>query len=78
MIRSYVDESILLAPLASRSFIVAESDRTGGVGANFIVEWSALETVSDPVVEAVMISTASNQGISFVSRGIVVRPIVLE
>ena len=76
LVRSYVEEAISLGPLASRSFVVAESDRTGGVGANFIVEWSSTEEVSEPVVEAVLIGTKSSQGISFVSRGVVVRPIL--
>jgi hypothetical protein len=45
----------------------------GGVGANFIVEWIAEKEVSEPVVEAVMISAASNQGISFVSPGRIIK-----
>jgi hypothetical protein len=32
------------------------------------VEWVAEKTVYEPVIEAVMISTSSSQGISFVSR----------
>ncbi len=75
LVRRYGEGGFVLAPLASRSFVVAERDRTGGVGANFLVDWQAGAVVSAPVVEAVMISTASTQGISFVSRGTVVRPL---
>ncbi|MBO6575209.1 MAG: DUF3124 domain-containing protein [Rhodothermales bacterium] len=73
LVRDYATEPIVLGPLSSRAFVVDESDRTAGVGANFLVEWRAEDSVSAPVVEAVMISTASAQGITFVSRGFPVR-----
>ena len=73
LIREYVNESLRLAPMASTDFVVAEDDTSGGVGANFIVEWGASTEVTAPVVEAVMISTASQQGISFVSAGRVIK-----
>ncbi len=77
-LRSYIDDSMILPPLASRSFVVAESDRLGGAGANFLVEWRSSEVVSGPLIETVMISTRSTQGISFVSRGVTIRPIDLK
>lgn len=75
LVRSYVEESRVLGPLSSMAVVIEERDRTGGVGANFLVRWQADRVVSEPVIEAVMISTASTQGISFVSRGVVVRPL---
>lgn len=69
LVRSYLEEPVRLLPMASIAFVVAESDRTGGVGANFIVAWSSATEPTPPVVEAVMISAASAQGISFVSVG---------
>ena len=75
LVRQYLDAPVRLGPLASRAYVIEERDRTGGVGANFIVEWQAATRVSAPVIEAIMISTASAQGISFVSRGQVVRPL---
>ena len=68
-VRSYVDAPRTLGPLATASYVVAESDRAGGVGASFLVEWPADADVSAPVVQAVMISTAGQQGISFVTEG---------
>jgi len=73
LVREYVKEPLRLAPMASTDFVVAEDDTSGGVGANFIVEWSAGIEVTAPVVEAVMINTASQQGISFVSAGRVIK-----
>ena len=73
LVKEYVPTPLRLAPMASTDFVVAADDTSGGVGANFIVEWSAGVEVTMPVVEAVMISTASQQGISFVSAGRVIR-----
>ena len=73
LVRTYVEQPIPLGPLGSEAFVVEEQDRTGGVGANFLVEWIAEAAVSAPIVEAVMISTAQAQGVSLVSRGQVVR-----
>lgn len=75
LIRSYLDEPLQLPPLSSTPFVVEERDKAGGVGANFLVEWRPTAEVSPPVIEAVMISTAGTQGISFVTRGQVVRPL---
>jgi len=73
LIRHYLERPVELGSLASTDFVVERTDTTGGLGANFIVEWIAKKKVSEPVVEAVMISAASNQGISFVSPGRVLK-----
>ena len=75
LVRRYLEQALRLQPLSSRAFVIEERDKVGGVGANFIVEWQSEAHVSSPIIEAVMISTASTQGISFVSRGQVVRPL---
>ncbi|MFN9175078.1 MAG: DUF3124 domain-containing protein [Synechocystis sp.] len=71
-IRQYLSEPIQLAPLASTAVVVARTDQTGGAGANFIVAWGAAAQVNPPVIEAVMINTASQQGMSFISVGRVI------
>ena len=48
------------------------SDRSGGISASFIVAWESAMLCVPPVVEAVMISTASTQGSSFSSQARVV------
>lgn len=69
LVRTYVDEPVRLGPMASLDYVVAEGDRTGGIGANFVVEWTADHRLTEPVIEAVMIGTRSGQGISFTSVG---------
>jgi hypothetical protein len=67
LIRQDIKTPVELKPLASTDFFIAADDTSGGSGANFIVEWVAEKTVYEPVIEAIMISTSSSQGISFVS-----------
>jgi hypothetical protein len=69
LVRRYLEDPRVLAPMASSDYVVEVENTSGGSGANFIVEWEADEFVTAPVVEAVMISTASSQGISFLSVG---------
>jgi len=64
-VRSYLDRPRQLGPLASTHAVVDVDDLRGGVGANFIVRWHASTPVPPPIVETVMITTASTQGISF-------------
>ncbi len=73
LVRNYLAQPGKLGPLASTNFVVNQEDTTGGSGPAFIVEWVAQQQVSEPVIEAIMISAAGNQGISFVSPGRVIR-----
>ncbi|MCB9162255.1 MAG: DUF3124 domain-containing protein [Caldilineaceae bacterium] len=62
----------LLPPLATHAVTVARNDNEGGVGANFIVEWAADAPVVAPVVQAVMISAAGQQGLSLITDAVVI------
>jgi hypothetical protein len=75
LVRQYLESPIELAALASTDFFVSASDRSGGSGAKFIVEWIAQTTVSEPIIEAIAIGSSSQQGISFVSPGKVIKSI---
>lgn len=69
LVRHYIEQPVVLKPMASKAYVVDVDDTSGGSGANFIVEWGSEHPVTQPVAEAVMISTASTQGISFVTTG---------
>ncbi len=69
LIKSYLENELKIGPMGSVRYVVKESDKSGGSGANFIVKWKASERVTEPIIEAIMISTATQQGISFTSRG---------
>ncbi len=72
-IKSYLKKTLRLAPLAATQFLVEQKDTSGGSGANFLVEWVSDTAVTNPVIEAVMIDTTRQQGISFARSGVVVR-----
>ena len=69
LLKKYLDKPVILKPLESIRYIIAEKDKSGGSGANFIVEWKSDKFVNPPIVESIMIGARSGQGISFSSRG---------
>jgi hypothetical protein len=72
-VRRYNDSSFLLKPMESVEFVVENKDNTGGVGANFVVEWGAKPGAQRPYFQGVMIGTTGQQGISFTTEGIVMQ-----
>lgn len=74
-IKNYLGKKTRLGPFASIRFVVKESDKSGGSGASFIVKWTSDRKVTQPIIETIMISTSSQQGVSFSSRGQVIKEI---
>lgn len=72
IIKSFFDKPITIPPMATKEVFIPERDTSGGSGANFIVIWKAEKQVSVPIIQAVMIGTASTQGISFVCDGVAI------
>jgi hypothetical protein len=72
LVKEFLPQPRQLGPLVATNFFIEELDTSGGLGANFIVEWVAEQPVYEPVVEAVMIGTISSLGFSFVSPGRVI------
>jgi hypothetical protein len=72
MIKDYLEKSMLLKPLATAEFLVAQKEIEGGSGANFIVEWVSDTKVNEPVIEAVMIGIEGQTSISFVRTGVAI------
>ena len=75
LLREYLAEPRQLAPLAATDFFVDANEQSGGLGTNFIVEWVAEQPVFEPIVEAIMLNTSNNQGISLTSPGRVINQI---
>ena len=69
LLKKYVDKPVTLNPLESLRYVIPEKDKSGGSGANFILEWHSDKPVNQPIIEAIMIGTQSSQGVSFTSRG---------
>jgi hypothetical protein len=73
LVKEYLEEPEKMTALMSTRYIIMEGDKSGGSGANFIVKWKAAQKVNPPIIEGVMIGTHSGQGISFVSRGQIIK-----
>jgi len=68
-VRGYLATPSELGPLASAEYVIQQRDRTGGTGASFLVRWSSVNDVDEPLVEAVMVGQAGSAGISFTTSG---------
>jgi len=73
LVKDYLKKPLQLNALASTRYIITEDEKAGGSGANFMVVWKSEQNVNPPIIEAVMIGTHSGQGISFLSRGQVIK-----
>jgi len=71
-VRRYNESTLLIKPMESVEYVVENKDDTGGVGANFVVEWAAGSGAQRPYFQGVMIGTTGQQGISFTTEGIVI------
>lgn len=68
-ITDYVDHLIFIRPMGTLEIVIDEIDKDGGTGANFVFDWKTKVATSEPLFEAVMISTSGQQGLSFVTQG---------
>ncbi len=69
-IRQYLNGPVYVMPMETIEIVVDEDDEDGGTGANFLFDWSTRKGTVEPFFEAVMISTAGQQGLSFTTQGI--------
>ena len=68
-LKHFLEKPLPLNAMATKRYVVPESDKSGGSGAKFIVTWQSEQPVAEPLIESVMISTKTQQGISFTSQG---------
>ena len=68
-IHSYVNKPIEISELETLEIVIAEFDKKGGTGANFMFDWAIEPQSTSPIFEAVMISTYGQQGLSFTTQG---------
>ena len=66
---SYFDKTIFIRPLETVQIVIDGVDNEGGTGANFIFDWQMRPKATEPLFEAIMLSTYGQQGISFVTEG---------
>src|SRR5262245_40427788 len=61
-IEKYLPRAIALKPYGAIQIVVPQQDIRGGVGANFIVDWSSSDAIDEPLIEAVMIGSRGTLG----------------
>lgn len=69
VIKQFIQSPMMLNPLETKYIYLPEKEAKGGLGANFIIRWSAEHAVNAPIIECLMIGARSSQGISFISPG---------
>jgi hypothetical protein len=69
LVQDHLKKPLLIEPMAAVEFFVRERDTRGGISASFLLEWLAEDSVTPPVVESVMMATASSRGVSFTTQG---------
>ncbi|MBF0135081.1 MAG: DUF3124 domain-containing protein [Magnetococcus sp. DMHC-1] len=69
IIRRYITKPVTIPAMGSTDFFVENRDRSGGTGANFVVEWEAAQPINQPIVESVQVYFWGTQAQAFVSRG---------
>lgn len=69
-LKQYISTPVVLNAVGTARYTISQKDRSGGSGANFIVEWKAARPVNIPIIETVMIGSRS----SFTSRGQAIIP----
>lgn len=74
MVESYLKAPVALKPFSTIEAFVAITDLRGGTGANFIVDWAAVEEIAEPVVEALMVGGVGSGHYAFISQGRPIRP----
>lgn len=70
LIRTYFSSPIFIRPLETVEIVIHQVDKAGGTGGNFLFDWKIKPGSIPPYFEAVMISTSSQQGLSFSTQGI--------
>lgn len=69
VLRDFISAPIMLGAMASTEYFVEHKDKTGGSGANFVVEWRADKPINPPIIETVNAFFFGTQSIAFTSPG---------
>jgi len=68
-VKTFINNTISLPPMATVNYVIEKKDDTGGSGANFIIELSANSSKVKPLIQAIMIGENGNQAFSFATDG---------
>ncbi|NLH81451.1 MAG: DUF3124 domain-containing protein [Phyllobacteriaceae bacterium] len=69
LVEARLDRPVALRPFGTIQVVVTQPDTRAGLGADFVVDWTAPTASIEPIVEAVMISSHGSQGYAFSTVG---------
>ncbi len=69
LLQQYLETPHELAPMATVTLTLPQSDVRGGAGANFLVRWSGGNAINEPIIEVVMAGIRGTQSFSFIRTG---------
>jgi len=72
LVQTLLEAPVELTPFASANFLTEMSDSSGGIGANYLLEWTSDRAACSPRALAVMIGGTGTHGISFSVEGHVI------
>lgn len=74
LIKEHIADQLMLAlgPLESYDLVIDKMTYKGDTGANYIVKYGQKNGESNMIVQALMINTSGQQGLSFITEGIVI------
>jgi hypothetical protein len=70
VLQSYLTSPFGLRPYGTVNLFISFTDRRGGSGGNFVVDWGGDAAISEPVIEAIMLGEFGGRAYSVVSRGV--------
>lgn len=68
LVKSFINQPIGLAPMATVNYVIEKEDTSGGSGANFIVILNSDKEVK-PLIQAIMIGEMGNKSFAFSTDG---------
>lgn len=68
LVRSYINNPIVLNPMGTVNYVIEKEDTEGGAGANFIIQLYSDNEIK-PIIQAVMIGENGNKGFAFLTDG---------
>lgn len=64
-VKSFIENTINVPPMATVNYVIEKDDDTGGPGANFIIVMNAKSSEIKPLVQAVMLGNLGNKSFAF-------------
>ncbi|MGB1003522.1 MAG: DUF3124 domain-containing protein [Salibacteraceae bacterium] len=69
LLKDFIDHPMELSAMATENYFIPANDKSGGIGANFVVEWTSEKEITSPYIEALMLGGLGNYGYSWASEG---------